>query len=105
MLLKMRGICKSFVRVQVLKEVDFDLQAGEVHVLAGENGAGKTTLIKILAGIHTDYRGEIELNGSPLKLKSAADAARKGISAIHQDMSLVNTMSVEDNIFLGRVLG
>ena len=102
MLLQMRGICKSFVGVQVLKDVDFDLLAGEVHVLAGENGAGKTTLIKILAGIHTDYRGTIELNGGPVKLRSAADAARKGISAIHQDMSLVNTMSVEDNIFLGR---
>jgi ABC-type sugar transport system ATPase subunit len=102
MLLTMRGICKSFAGVQVLKDVDFDLQAGEVHVLAGENGAGKTTLIKILAGIHSDYRGNIELNGKPLKLKSAADAARKGISAIHQDMSLVSSMSVEDNLFLGR---
>jgi len=102
MLLKMRNICKSFVGVHVLKDVDFDLLAGEVHVLAGENGAGKTTLIKILAGIHTDYQGEIRLNDSPVKLRSAADAARKGISAIHQDMSLVNSMSVEDNIFLGR---
>ncbi|MGB2908250.1 MAG: sugar ABC transporter ATP-binding protein, partial [Candidatus Aminicenantaceae bacterium] len=98
----MRNICKSFVGVQVLKDVDFDLLAGEVHVLAGENGAGKTTLIKILAGIHTDYQGEILLNDSPIKLRSAADAVRKGISAIHQDMSLVNSMSVEDNIFLGR---
>lgn len=98
----MTNICKAFVGVQVLKDVDFDLLAGEVHVLAGENGAGKTTLIKILAGIHTDYQGEIRLNDAPLKLRSAADAARKGISAIHQDMSLVNSMSVEDNIFLGR---
>jgi ABC-type sugar transport system ATPase subunit len=102
MLLQMKGICKSFVGVPVLADVDFDLNAGEVHILAGENGAGKTTLIKILAGIHTDYRGKILRNGTPIKLKSAADAARQGISAIHQDMSLVNSMTVEDNIFLGR---
>ncbi len=103
MLLEMKSIYKSFSGgVQVLKDIDFDLLAGEVHVLAGENGAGKTTLVKILAGIHTDYQGKIELNGSSFKPRSAADAARHGISAIHQDMSLVNTMSVEDNLFLGR---
>ena len=102
MLLHMKRIGKSFSGVQVLNNVDFDLNPGEVHVLAGENGAGKTTLIKILAGIHTDYEGELWLDKQLVKFKSANDAAKQGISAIHQEMSLVNSMTVEDNIFLGR---
>ncbi len=101
-LLRMEHITKSFSGVKVLDDVFFDLRAGEVHVLAGENGAGKTTLIKILAGVHTDFEGEIRLNGQPILFKSPHDAAMCGISAIHQEMSLINAMSVIDNIFLGR---
>lgn len=98
----MENISKSFSGVKVLDDVYFDLNAGEVHVLAGENGAGKTTLIKILAGVHTDYTGEIYLNGTPERFKSPHNAAESGISVIHQEMSLINPMSVVDNIFLGR---
>lgn len=101
-LLRMEHITKSFSGVTVLEDVFFDLRAGEVHVLAGENGAGKTTLIKILAGVHTDYEGEIRLNGQAVRFKSPHDAAESGISSIHQEMSLINAMSVVDNIFLGR---
>ena len=101
-MLSMEGVCKSFSDVPVLKDVCFDLSPGEVHILAGENGAGKTTLIKILAGVHTDYTGEIGLHGKSVRFKSPHDASLHGISAIHQDMSLVNSMSVADNIFLGR---
>jgi ribose transport system ATP-binding protein len=101
-LLRMQNITKSFSGVKVLDDVHFDLNAGEVHVLAGENGAGKTTLIKILAGVHTDYEGEIYLNGKQMSFKSPHDAAECGISAIHQEMSLINPMTVVDNIFLGR---
>jgi len=101
-LLMMKKIGKSFSGVKVLDDVYFDLKPGEVHILAGENGAGKTTLIKILAGVHTDYEGEIILDGNPIKFKSPHEAANHGISAIHQEMSLINTMSVSDNIFLGR---
>jgi len=101
-LLQMEHITKSFSGVMVLDDVFFDLHPGEVHVLAGENGAGKTTLIKILAGAHTDYEGEIRLNGKPVRFKSPHDAAESGISAIHQEMSVINEMSVVDNIFLGR---
>jgi len=101
-LLSMKNISKSFADVQVLKNVNFDLSPGEVHFLAGENGAGKTTLIKVLAGVHTDYSGEIRLHRKPVRFKSPHDASVQGISAIHQDMSLVNSMSVADNIFLGR---
>jgi ribose transport system ATP-binding protein len=101
-LLQMEDITKSFSGVKVLEGVFFDLNPGEVHVLAGENGAGKTTLIKILAGVHTDFEGEIRLNGRPVRFKNPHDAAESGISAIHQDMSLINAMTVVDNIFLGR---
>jgi len=101
-LLQMKHIGKSFSGVQVLRDVDFELYPGEVHVLAGENGAGKTTLIKILAGVHTDYEGEIWLNGTKIFFKSSHEALSAGVSAIHQEMSLVNSMTVADNIFLGR---
>jgi ABC-type sugar transport system ATPase subunit len=101
-LLRMEHITKSFSGNKVLDDVCFDLHSGEVHVLAGENGAGKTTLIKILSGVHTDYEGEIRLDGKSLRLKSPQDAAEHGISTIHQEMSLISAMSVVDNIFLGR---
>ncbi len=100
--LRMQNIGKSFSGVRVLKDVSFDLRPGEVHVLAGENGAGKTTLIKILSGAHTDYEGEIRLGDRRVRFRSPQDAAAGGISAIHQEMALVNSMSVLDNIFLGR---
>jgi ABC-type sugar transport system ATPase subunit len=101
-LLQMEHITKAFSGVKVLEDVSFDLNPGEVHVLAGENGAGKTTLIKILAGVHTDFGGEVRLNGQSVRFKNPHEAAESGISAIHQDMSLINAMTVVDNIFLGR---
>jgi len=101
-LLRMDGIGKSFGGGPVLENVNWDLRSGEVHVLAGENGAGKTTLIKILAGVHAQYGGEIKLEGRKVRFRSPHDAARRGISAIHQDTSLVLSMNVVDNIFLGR---
>lgn len=104
LLLSMRNIHKSFSGIPALQDVRFELDRGEVHILAGENGAGKTTLVKILAGVHTDYHGEIELEGRRARFSSPHDAARKGISAIHQEMSLIGPMSVIDNIFLGREL-
>jgi ABC-type sugar transport system ATPase subunit len=102
MLLEMRRIHKSFSGVEVLSDVSFDLEAGEIHILAGENGAGKSTLIKILAGVHTDYQGEIRLGGERVRFSSPAGAAASGISVIHQELSVVDGMSAEDNIFLGR---
>jgi ribose transport system ATP-binding protein len=101
-LLAMTGISKSFSGVPVLRDVCFDLRPGEVHVLAGENGAGKSTLMKIAAGVHTDYEGQIALLGLPVRFTSPQDAASRGISVIHQEMSLIDSMSVVDNIFLGR---
>ncbi len=100
--LTMEHIGKSFSGVRVLDDVNFDLKAGEVHVLAGENGAGKTTLIKILSGAHTSDEGRILLDGRAVSFKSPHDAVVRGISAIHQELALVGTMRVGDNIFLGR---
>jgi ABC-type sugar transport system ATPase subunit len=98
----MEGIGKCFGRQDVLANVRFELRAGEVHVLAGENGAGKSTLIKILAGVHREYEGAITLHGERVSFSSPQDAARRGISCIHQELSLIPGMSVADNIFLGR---
>ena len=101
-LLKMTHIEKSFSGVRVLDDVSFDLRKGEVHVLAGENGAGKTTLIKIISGVHKDFKGKVLLKGHSVRFHSPSHASRHGISAIYQEMSLVDSMSVRDNIFLGR---
>ncbi|HEU4385981.1 MAG TPA: sugar ABC transporter ATP-binding protein [Anaeromyxobacteraceae bacterium] len=100
----MTGISKSFLGVPVLRDVSFDLRPGETHVLAGENGAGKTTLIKIAAGVHTQYEGQLALYGRPTRFSSPQDAASQGISVIHQEMSLIDSMTVVDNMFLGREL-
>jgi ABC-type sugar transport system ATPase subunit len=100
--LRARGIRKSFGPVEVLRGVDFDVRAAEVHVLAGENGAGKSTLIKILSGVYQDHSGRIELDGVARRFRSPAEAARAGVSTIHQELALVPTMSVADNLFLGR---
>ncbi|HOW89773.1 MAG TPA: sugar ABC transporter ATP-binding protein [Elusimicrobiales bacterium] len=101
-LLSLRGIRKSFSGITVLDGVSFDLAPGEVHILAGENGAGKSTLIKIIAGVYTEYEGEMLLGGRPAAITSPHHAAELGISVIHQEMSLVDPMSAVDNLFLGR---
>ena len=102
MLLKMTGIGKDFGRTTVLKDVQLELRCGEVHILAGENGAGKSTLIKILAGIHTDFEGSIQVDGREVRPKNPLDANNLGIAVIHQELSLIDSLSVADNIFLGR---
>jgi len=100
-LVELRGVRKSFGSVDVVHGVDLDVVAGEVHVLAGENGAGKSTLVNILSGVHRDYQGELVLRGEGRRFSGPADAARAGIVTIHQELSLVPTMSVADNLFLG----
>ena len=103
-LVRMRSITKRFGPVTVLDSVDFDIHAGEVHILAGENGAGKSTLIKILGGVHAPSGGTIELNGAEVRPRSPLQANGLGISVIYQELSLVPAMSVADNIYLGRSL-
>lgn len=101
-LLQMRGICKRFSGVEVLSDVSFELQPGEVHCLLGENGAGKSTLMKILSGVYRQDQGEIIVDGTPVDIQSPSHAQRLGIATIYQEFNLVPGMSVAENIFLGR---
>lgn len=100
-LIRMSGITKRFGRVTVLEGVRFEVAPGEVHVLAGENGAGKSTLMKILAGVYPDYEGHVEVGGRPVQFRTPLDANDAGVAVIHQELSLIGTMSVADNLFLG----
>ena len=98
--LNMNGIKISFGGVKALKGVDFNLKKGEVHALCGENGAGKSTLIKALMGINKLDEGEILLEGQPAHIKNPIDAAKKGITAVFQDLSQIPTLTVAENIYL-----
>lgn len=104
-ILEMTGITKSFSGVVALDHVDLKVTPGTVHGLVGENGAGKSTLIKILCGVYHATSGEIYLDGKKLTVSSVRDAQENGISTIHQEFNLINTLSVAENIFIGRYNG
>jgi ribose transport system ATP-binding protein len=101
-LLRLSAIDKRFPGVQALSGVDFDLRPGEVHVLFGENGAGKSTLINTIAGTFPPDEGTMTLRGQPIRLSSPHHARQLGINAVFQEFSLVPTLSVQDNLYLGR---
>jgi len=101
-IVSMKAIGKVFGKVRVLENINFDIYPGEVHILAGENGAGKSTLIKILSGVYSSSEGTIMMNGSEIAPQTPLEANSIGISVIHQELSLVPSMSVKDNLFLGR---
>jgi ribose transport system ATP-binding protein len=101
-LIRMTGIAKAFSGVTVLDDVSFDLEAGETHALLGGNGAGKSTLMKILEGVYTLDRGTIELDGEPVELGSPQAARRHGVAMIFQELSLVPTLTVAQNVYLTR---
>jgi ribose transport system ATP-binding protein len=100
-LLRLDSVSKHFPGVVALDRVDFDLRAGEVHVLFGENGAGKSTLISLVAGVHRPSEGRMRLRGAPMELASVHHARQRGISAVFQEFSLVPQLTVEENLFLG----
>jgi ribose transport system ATP-binding protein len=101
-LIAVKNLSKSFPGVKALQDVQFDLQAGEVHALMGENGAGKSTLMKILAGVYTRDAGEVLLDGKPVEITSPAHAQSLAIGIIHQELYLMPHLTAAQNIFLGR---
>ena len=104
--LKMRGISKSFPGVRALQKVDFSLNKGEIHALMGENGAGKSTLIKVLTGVYSKDEGTIELEGNgEVQIHSPQDAQNLGISTVYQEITLCPNLTVAENMFIGRGKG
>ncbi|TIO06228.1 MAG: sugar ABC transporter ATP-binding protein [Mesorhizobium sp.] len=101
-LLSVTGISKSFPGVVALDDVSFQLRRGTVHALMGENGAGKSTLMKILAGIYQPDAGEIHLDGVSAQFKTPLDALMQGVGMIHQELNLMPSMTVAENIWIGR---
>ena len=100
-LLNARGVTVQFPGTLALDDVNFDVVAGEVHVLFGENGAGKSTLIQLLAGVHQATAGEIFLQGKSINIKSVREARELGISAVFQEFSLVPQLTIAENLVLG----
>ncbi len=94
---------KTYPGVRALDDVDFHVAAGEVHALLGENGAGKSTLIKIMTGAATADAGELRLDGRPMRFASPADARAAGVGAVYQEVNLVPTLTVTENLALGRL--
>jgi len=101
--LEMRNISKAFPGVQALKDVTFKVRRGEVHALVGENGAGKSTLMKILSGAHPRDAGEVLIDGEQVEIADPITAQHLGVSMIYQELNLVPSISVAENIFLGRM--
>jgi len=103
-ILKMTKISKQFPGVKALSKVDFSVEAGEVHCLIGANGAGKSTLMKILTGVYQKDEGDIEFQGKAINMDGPAKSRDIGISIIYQELSLIEHLSVAENIFLGTYL-
>jgi ribose transport system ATP-binding protein len=103
LLLQAQGIDKSFPGVHALDHVDFDLREGEVHVILGENGAGKSTLMKIFSGSLPRDGGRILIRGEEVEIRNPQHARDLGIGMVYQELSLIPTLNVAENIFLGRL--
>jgi len=101
-LISVNSVSKQFGSVRALDSVSLELRAGEVHGLVGENGAGKSTLMKILSGLEQPTTGDLRVKGTVTRLHGVLDALQRGIVMIHQELNLVDELSVANNIFLGR---
>lgn len=101
-LLRMEKISKHFPGVKALDQVDLNVYEGKVMALLGENGAGKSTLMKILSGVYQKTEGELFFKGKPLKIDGPKDAMMQGIAIIHQELNLLEELSIAENIFMGR---
>ncbi|HEY8540968.1 MAG TPA: ATP-binding cassette domain-containing protein, partial [Pseudothermotoga sp.] len=104
LLVELKNIVKIYGEHTVLKNVDFDLRAGEIHCLVGENGAGKSTLIKILSGAVSPESGEIFILGKKIKTLTPRLAIELGITTVYQDAEIVDSLTIAENIFLGNEL-
>lgn len=101
-LLEVRGMSKAFGPTEALIDVDFDLRAGEIHALVGQNGSGKSTLVKILAGVHDSDAGSIAMEGEQFDPGRSGEARLRGLRFVHQDLGLVDSLDVVENLALGR---
>ncbi len=100
--LKAEGIVKKFGGITALDHASLEVKKGEIHALVGANGAGKSTLIKIITGAYSNDQGKIYLDGKEIHIKSTYEARQLGISAVYQEFSLINTVSVAENIYMGK---
>lgn len=102
-LLEVRDVTKRFGNVTALDKVRFDVKRSEIHVLCGENGAGKSTLMNVLGGIYPrgSYEGEFLFEGNVCQFRDIKDSEAKGIAFIHQELALIPTLSIAENIFMG----
>ncbi len=101
-ILELKGISKRFGAVQALKDVDFEVYAGEVVGLVGDNGAGKSTLIKCISGINSIDSGQVFFAGNPVTITGPQDVAKLGIETVYQDLALCDNLDVVANLYLGR---
>ncbi|MFV0358992.1 sugar ABC transporter ATP-binding protein [Tropicimonas sp.] len=101
-ILEVDHVRKEFPGVVALDDVQLRIRPGSVHALMGENGAGKSTLMKIIAGVYNPDRGEVRFAGRKLDIRTPIDALNSGIAMIHQELNLMNTMTVAENIWIGR---
>ena len=101
-LLTMKNIKKSFSGVAALKNAELELNKGEVVALMGENGAGKSTLMKILTGIYSKDEGTVTFEGKELEYKSVSESEEAGIAIVHQELNMMNDLTVAQNLFIGK---
>jgi D-xylose transport system ATP-binding protein len=101
-LLALHGVCKRFGVVEVLKDIELEIHAGQVVALLGDNGAGKSTLVKVISGVAPADKGAVEWEGRPVHIKRPHDARDLGIATVYQDLALCGNLDVVGNLFLGR---
>lgn len=102
-LVQMKNVTKKFPGVTALKDISFEIRAGEVHVLLGENGAGKSTLMKILSGVYQPTEGSIVIKGKEYQSLTPKESFENGISIIYQELSVINELSIQENLFVGKL--
>jgi D-xylose transport system ATP-binding protein len=103
-LLDVRDVSLSFGSVRALRNVDLQLMPGEITAIVGDNGAGKSTLVRCMSGIHRPNSGTITFDGAPIDFRSPEDAREAGIETVHQNLALVEDLTVWQNLFLNREL-